>query len=237
MPSEAKEMVPNPDQNRTSAEKNARSRLLGAGLDEFGRYGFEAATTRRIAQRAAVNIALIPYYFGGKEGLYGAVVEHVIGHIESHVRPILQEIKRRQDRNLSSRDAVDLLLELLAGIIDFMVGSEQAPRFARIILREQLYPSAAYNTIFSRMMAPVLQAIARMVSIAVGTPLTETVQLRALSLMGQVMAFRVARETVVRMLGMQGYSPAETEQIRHIILEQTEAMLIGLAEREKELKS
>lgn len=227
----------NPDQNRPSAEKNARARLLEAGLDEFGRHGFEAATTRRIAQRAAVNIALIPYYFGGKEGLYGAVVEHVIGHIESHVRPTLKEINQRPDGDISTRRAVELLLKLLAGIIDFMVGSEQAPRFARIILREQLYPSAAYNTIFSRMMAPVLQAIARLVSIAVGTPLTETVQLRALSLMGQIMAFRVARETVVRMLGMQGYTPAETEQIRHVILEQTEAMLNGLAEQEKRIKS
>jgi AcrR family transcriptional regulator len=230
-------MMLDPDQNRTSAEKNARVRLLEAGLDEFGQHGFEAATTRRIAQRAGVNVALIPYYFEGKEGLYGAVVEHVVGHIESRVQPTLQEIEHRADLDLPAREALDLLLKLLAGILDFMVGSQQAPRFARIILREQLYPSSAYDTIFSRMMAPVLQAIARLVSIAVGTPLTETVKLRALSLMGQVMAFRVARETVVRMLGIQGYSPEETDQIRHIILEQTEAMLNGLTKQEKKIKS
>lgn len=222
-------MATKPDQNGAAA-KNARTRLLEAGLDEFGRHGFEAATTRGIAQRAAVNIALIPYYFEGKEGLYRAVVEHAIGHIESHVADTLQEIKRQSDRDLSAEEAEALLLKLLTGIVDFMVGSEEAPRFARITLREQLYPSSAYDIIFSRMMAPVIQAIARMVSIAVGLPLTETTKLRALSLIGQIMAFRVARETVVRMLGMQGYSPAETEQIRYVILEQTRATIRGLIE-------
>lgn len=217
---------------KPAPEKSARERLLESGLDEFGRFGFEAATTRRIAQRAAVNIALIPYYFEGKQGLYQAVVEHAISHIESHVAETLKEIDQRPDHDLSSDEALQLLLKLLAGIVDFMVGSEEAPRFARITLREQLYPSSAYDTIFSRMMAPVIRAIARMVAIAVGRPVTETTKLRALSMIGQIMAFRVARETLVRMLDMQGYSPAETEQIRAVVLEQTRATIRGLIESE-----
>jgi hypothetical protein len=46
-------------------------------------------------------------------------------------------------------------------------------------------------------------------------------QMRALAFMGQVMAFRVARETVVRALGFAGYSKEETHRIRRMILEQT----------------
>ncbi len=58
-----------------SVKKNkagAQERLLEAALDIFGRDGYEAATTRAIAKKAGVNIAAIPYYYNGKEGLYRA---------------------------------------------------------------------------------------------------------------------------------------------------------------------
>ncbi|RJQ80116.1 MAG: DUF1956 domain-containing protein [Desulfobacteraceae bacterium] len=212
-----------------STEKNARDRLLEAGLDEFGRNGFDAATTRRIARRAGVNIGLIPYYFDGKQGLYRAVIEHVAGQIESYVAATLAEIRScPAEKGLTQPEAVALLKQLMGKLIDFMVGSAQAPRFARIILREQLYPSSAYDIIFSRVMEPVIQAIAGTVSAAVGKPVSEVIRLRALSFLGQILIFRVARETVARLLGMQGYTQAETEQIRRIILEQTEAAIRGL---------
>lgn len=47
-----------------------REKLLSASVDVFGRYGFDGATTRMLADAAGVNLQAIPYYFGGKEGLY-----------------------------------------------------------------------------------------------------------------------------------------------------------------------
>jgi hypothetical protein len=52
--------------------------------------------------------------------------------------------------------------------------------------------------------------------------------LRAMSIVGQVLAFRVARETVVRALDITGYSPEETEEIREIIMEHTRCIIDGL---------
>jgi AcrR family transcriptional regulator len=54
-----------------------RNRLLAAGLELFGRDGFDAVTTRQIADAAGVNQAAIPYHFGGKEGVYRAVTDHI----------------------------------------------------------------------------------------------------------------------------------------------------------------
>ncbi|MBM3289373.1 MAG: TetR family transcriptional regulator [Candidatus Hydrogenedentes bacterium] len=48
--------------------------LVRAAADVFSINGFDAATTRTIANRAGVNIALIAYHFGNKEGLYRAVL-------------------------------------------------------------------------------------------------------------------------------------------------------------------
>ena len=54
-----------------------REKLLTSSIDVFGRYGFDGATTRMLAETAGVNLQAIPYYFGGKEGLYIAAAEHL----------------------------------------------------------------------------------------------------------------------------------------------------------------
>ena len=57
---------------------DAKQRLIKAGMEIFGTFNLEGATTRQLAERAEVNQAAIPYYFGGKEGHYLAVIEHLI---------------------------------------------------------------------------------------------------------------------------------------------------------------
>lgn len=209
---------------------SARRRLIEAGVDIFGRHGFEAATTRMLATQAEVNIAAIPYYFNGKEGLYHAVVAHISGKVEAQVKATLKQIdKRTAAGDLGREESLDLLEKLLGDLISFMVGSPEAHRVAKIILREQLYPSSAYDGIFSRLMSPVIDAIARLVAAASGEASLRIARLRAMALMGQVMAFRVARETMVRALGLEGYNSSETAEIRDIILEHTKAVVRTLA--------
>jgi AcrR family transcriptional regulator len=218
------------DKQTTSSELmyslDARGRLLEAGVDVFGKHGFDAATTRMIAKKAGVNIAAIPYYFNGKEGLYHTVVSHITGKLESQVESTLIEIEQWIDGGeLNREEALVLLEKLLEKMINFMVGSQEAPRFARIVLREQLYPSSAYDIIFDRIMVPMINAVAKMVATATGETLSRAASLRALALMGQIIVFRVARETMVRALGLEGYSSEETTEIRGVILEQTRAAI------------
>src|SRR5258708_21053856 len=80
--------------NSLAAESglDAKQRLIKAGLEIFGTFNLEGATTRQLADRAGVNQAAIPYYFGGKEGLYLAVIEHEVNHKASRVRPVLLRI-------------------------------------------------------------------------------------------------------------------------------------------------
>lgn len=52
-----------------------RQTLLAAGVQVFAERGYDAATTREVAQAAGVNEQLIQRYFGGKEGLLLAVIE------------------------------------------------------------------------------------------------------------------------------------------------------------------
>jgi AcrR family transcriptional regulator len=213
---------------------NARGRLLEAGVDVFGKHGFDAATTRAIAKKAGVNIAAIPYYFNGKEGLYHAVVAYIVGKLESQVESTLIEIEEwMAEGKLNREEALALLEKLLEKMINFMVGSPEAPRFARIVLREQLYPSSAYDIIFNRIMAPMITAVTKIIATATGETSSRVATLCALTLIGQIIVFRVARETIVRALDLEGYSSEETSEIRNVILEQTRGVIEAMSRKEQ----
>ncbi|MGK5684854.1 TetR/AcrR family transcriptional regulator [Actinoplanes sp. URMC 104] len=55
--------------------ERTKERILDAALAEFGEHGFAGARISAIARRAQANQQLISYYFGGKDGLYRALVE------------------------------------------------------------------------------------------------------------------------------------------------------------------
>ena len=54
--------------------QGTRRALKEAGTALFARRGFAGATADLIARRAGVNKAMINYHFGGKRGLYSAIV-------------------------------------------------------------------------------------------------------------------------------------------------------------------
>ncbi|MBU0965489.1 MAG: CerR family C-terminal domain-containing protein [Proteobacteria bacterium] len=224
-------MVQTTQAKSATATGTTSNRLIEAGLDIFGECGYTGATTRMIADQGGVNLAAIPYHFGGKEGLYGAVIKHIITTVRGQLDPILAEIEKRVAQSTPApEEAQELLEKFLGRLVDFIVGSKEAPRFSRIILREQMSPSNAYDNIYTGLMQPILNMVAMLLAAITGTetePDRET-RLRAFIFIGQIMAFRFARETLIRNLGLEGYSSGETAEIHRIVLEQTRAALFGL---------
>jgi len=61
-------------------EKN-RASIVAAAIEEFAARGYKGASMDAIAARTRATRALINYYFGAKEKLYIAVLEHVYAEI------------------------------------------------------------------------------------------------------------------------------------------------------------
>jgi AcrR family transcriptional regulator len=62
---------------------DARRRILQGALEVFAARGFDGARTRDIADAAGVNLGLLQYYFGGKEKLWRAAVDHAFAELWS----------------------------------------------------------------------------------------------------------------------------------------------------------
>ncbi|CAF0704482.1 TetR/AcrR family transcriptional regulator [Candidatus Methylacidithermus pantelleriae] len=58
--------------------QNTADRILQAAVELFSAHGFRGTTTRKIAQQAGVNEALIFRYFPNKETLYAAIIQKKI---------------------------------------------------------------------------------------------------------------------------------------------------------------
>jgi len=55
---------------RSAGERSTRDGILDAALASFAEHGYDRATIRDIAARAAVDPALVLHYFGSKEALF-----------------------------------------------------------------------------------------------------------------------------------------------------------------------
>lgn len=62
---------------------SVRARLLQAALDCFLADDYHQVSTRRIAEQANANVAMIRYYFGNKEGLYEEMIRDTLAPLLS----------------------------------------------------------------------------------------------------------------------------------------------------------
>ncbi|GAC1449582.1 MAG: hypothetical protein PVSMB11_10920 [Desulfuromonadaceae bacterium] len=58
----------------TMADNDCRAALIKIATPLFAEKGFNGVSVRKIAALAGVNLSMISYYFGGKEGLYGEIL-------------------------------------------------------------------------------------------------------------------------------------------------------------------
>ena len=202
-----------------------RERLIEAAIDVFGRQGYEGATTRQIAKAAKANLAAIVYHFGSKEALYVAVAEHLVTEIDRRMGPVLAFVEASFP--MHPAEALALLKRMLEAFVDVVLGNPQAQRWARIIIREMLDPGAAFDILY-RFTGRAHGIATRLVGIAIGTdPEATETKLRAFSVLGQGIVFRVANALVLKRIGQMELGPADRETIKRILTGNVEAMLVG----------
>jgi TetR/AcrR family transcriptional regulator, regulator of cefoperazone and chloramphenicol sensitivity len=178
-----------------------RESILAAAMEVFGRDGFHAASTRAIANAANTNQALIGYHFGNKQRLYLTVFEHIASRIETLLGPAIDHIESQLARPTGDTADAALLLELVSGFTAMLLRDETAV-WARLILREQQAPSAAFDILYRRVIGRIARLLSQLIARLRGrSEAVEDDRLTAMTLIGQVLVFRVARAAALRHLG------------------------------------
>lgn len=218
------------DPVHTPRGEATRAALIEAAIDAFGRDGFDAASTRAIAEAAGANQALIGYHFGGKSGLYLAALEHIVDRIRRRVGPLAASIEAELAAPPGSGPAPEQALALLDQLVQAllaMLTSEESAAWARLILREQQDPSEGFDLLYTGTMQRLLAVIARLIGCVRRVPAdAAATRLTALTVVGQVLVFRVARAAILRQMGWKGIGPKEMDAVRAELRRNIHAILM-----------
>ncbi len=113
---------------------------MAAGARLFATKGFAETGVRDIAEEAACNQALVSYHFGGKGGLYDAILAEAVGKAQAIAAEGLDE-----------GEPVRALVRTFARAI----GS--TPHFVPMVLREYMAPERMLNPETSRSLLGMMQ--------------------------------------------------------------------------------
>lgn len=134
-----------------------RDKIIRAALDVFTEKGFDAASTRQIAARVGVNHGLIPYYFGTKQKLWQAAVDHAFGDMQQELDAILADPATPDPRVRAAR--------MIRAHVRFVA---RQPGFVRLMFEEGKRRGERMRWIVDRHVRPLYDAIAELISQVLG---------------------------------------------------------------------
>jgi AcrR family transcriptional regulator len=190
---------------------STRERLIAAAIESFGHRGFDGASIRDIAHAARVNIAGIAYHFGGKDQLYAACLKH----IAQTMRKGLGARFATEENPLDPAQAREKLKETLFAFTHFVLATPEMASFVRIVVREQLDPSPAFDILYGEFMEPLHKRLCALWALATDSkPEGKATKIAVFSLLGQVLLFRIARAGALRRMGWRDIGDRELKELK-----------------------
>jgi AcrR family transcriptional regulator len=222
-----------------SKSDQAKARLLEAAVRIFGEKGPKGATVREIARAAGQNVAAIAYYFGSKEKLYQAIIEGIVRELRYALSDVLEQIERlRGLDHPPATEALALLKSFLGAVYLRVLSRKEALPIARLIVREQLTPTPAFEILYQHAFRQLHEALCFLVGVVLGSdPRERTIILRTHLLMGQVYFFAMSRETILRRLGWRNLEGKNAELVVELLHENIDAFLVSRAQATDEART
>jgi AcrR family transcriptional regulator len=127
---------------RNRGSEVVRGRLIEGGIAEFAAFGFEGASTRRIAEAADAHQSQIKYHFDTKDELWRRCLEQLLSELDAAIAG--------QDTS-DAADPRSVFEATVRGLVGF---ASARPELNRIMIHEGTHPSDRLTWLFERQIAP-----------------------------------------------------------------------------------
>lgn len=200
-----------------------RLTIIDAAIRLFSERGYDAVSTRDIADLAAANIGSIAYHFGGKPGLRLACAEHVIANISATVGPAFL----RPLPPLKPDEALEMIERMMGIFCNFWMVSPSSQTYVNFILRELLVKGEVSELFYCTWMKPMHKRFSELFGIATGRdPESHEVKIAVFSFIGQVFHFRVGQPLIMRRLEWDELGDREAEHVVAGLVKNTRAIVL-----------
>lgn len=187
---------------RAPRAHETRARILESAVATFAEHGFDGASTRDIARRAATTQQLVGYHFGAKEELWRAAVASVFDDAGARLAGLVDSVGR-----------LDVSARAEAVIREFVALSADRPEINRIVLQEAKAGGDRMTWLVDRYVRPFYDLVAGLVeelADAVSLPTADPLHLYYVLTGAGAMVFAAAPECEQ----LTGRSPVDPDVVQ-----------------------
>lgn len=139
--------------HKTVAADSSRQKILAVAEKLFAENGYHGTSTRDLARESGMNISLISYYFGNKEGLYKTLFLEFAQSAHEQLGRIIEESK---DGKFTRAVYLKQMRMLIDGMIEMKI---RRPYLHMMIVREMLSGLPVAKEVFEEVFEQLAERI------------------------------------------------------------------------------
>lgn len=202
----------------------SRKKIVNSAIVLFANKGFDSTSTREICRHAGVNLSLIPYYFGNKEGLYINIIESIINYGISFLQEELLLSENVTSMNMDER--VCLYRKLLEKYADFIYSGNVPDSFIILMIKEQAVTHSKFSETYSKKISILYKSLRKILSsILEKNENDKSIVFEVSSIIGQILSFKIMDRATLLGLKQNVYTKEDCKKIKAIIDEHIESTI------------
>lgn len=203
-------------QKRTTSKKTY-NKIANCALKLFAKKGYNAVSIRDICNLANVNICSISYYFKSKKDLYKTIIENLIHPKLAFIKEVSLDFYY-----LDINEKKEKFLKIISGLIDYTYTNEVTNDEILLLFREQFDCIGNIDN-------PVFKYISNLLASILSKKETDPfVVLQTISILSQIIAFRIMNNTTLKALNKSNFETEDLVTIKNITLNQIELNIDNL---------
>lgn len=227
-------MTPEKEKEKMSSRQiqghETRQKLISIGARLFGLNGYNGVSMRTLSDVSGTNLATVSYHFGGKKGLYEAILYAILARKEK-IFPSEESIQARIDMmETGELSDFNLISWFIKTFVKGLIGEPDTVWAVIIINRELAQPSELYHILEEKFFKPSFRSIGLMLKTVMGNDVDpEELVVVGEALMGISLKF-VHNKDFLSRLGKDKYTPELIEKVTDI-LSRRAALFVGCQEK------
>lgn len=195
----------------------SKKKLINSAIVLFANKGFDSTSTREICKHAGVNLSLIPYYFGSKDGLYTNIIESIINYGLTFLQ---DKITKANDiGSMSTDEKIDLYRTLLEKYTDFLYSENVPNSFVILMVKEQAVSHSKFGEIYAQKINILYKALRKLLaSILEKNENDKMIIFEVSSIIGQILSFKFMDRATLSSLNQDFYTKEDNKKIKKVIL-------------------
>lgn len=145
---------------RKAQGEETRAILINTAARLFALNGYHGVSMRTLAAEADVNLATVGYHFGGKAGLYEAIIMNIIAEREKFFPTAAETERRMQEAGDDPYAKGDVVTWYITALINGMLGDKEYIWPAFLLSREMAQPSEVYPLLEEQFFNPSFESLA-----------------------------------------------------------------------------